>query len=43
MFILRDLLQPLQAYFPENTTGKERGTWFVYTLLCVSGVSIYLR
>ena len=35
MFILRDLLQPLQACFPENTTGKERGTWFVYTLLCV--------
>lgn len=35
MFILRDLLQPLQACFPENKSGKERGIWFVYTLLCV--------
>ena len=36
MFILRDLLQPLQACFPNNNSGKERGIWFVYTLLCVT-------
>lgn len=36
MFILRDLLKPLQACFPENESGKERGTWFVYTMLCVT-------
>ncbi len=35
MFILRDLLQPLQDCFPGNKSGKERGIWFVYTLLCV--------
>lgn len=35
MFILRDLLQPLQACFPDNNSGKERGIWFVYTLICV--------
>jgi len=36
MFILRDLLQPLQACFSDNKSGKERGIWFVYTLLCVT-------
>lgn len=36
MFILRDLFQPLQACFPDNNSGKERGIWFVYTLLCVT-------
>ena len=36
MFILRDLLQPLQTCFPDNNSGKERGIWFVYTLLCVT-------
>ena len=36
MFILRDLLQPLQACFQDNESGKERGIWFVYTLLCVT-------
>lgn len=36
MFILRDLLQPLQACFPDNNSGRERGAWFVYTLICVT-------
>lgn len=36
MFILRDLLQPLQACFPVNESGKERSTWFIYTMLCVT-------
>jgi hypothetical protein len=36
MFILRDLLQPLQSCFPDNNSGRERGIWFVYTLICVT-------
>ena len=35
MFILRDLLQPLQAHFSKTDLGKERASLFVYTLLSV--------
>ena len=35
MFILRDLLQPLQAHFSETDLGRERSSLFVYTLLSV--------
>lgn len=33
MFILRDILRPLQNDFSSASLGKERGRWFVYTLL----------
>ena len=33
MFILRDLLAPLQAEFSDTDLGHERGRWLVYTLL----------
>ena len=35
MFILRDLLLPLQAQFSDSTLGRERAHWFVFTLLAV--------
>ena len=35
MFILRDLVQPLQAHFSNTDLGKERATLFVYTLLAI--------
>jgi DDE superfamily endonuclease len=35
MFILRDLLQPLQAHFSETDLGRERASLFAYTLLSV--------
>ncbi|NOR80848.1 MAG: transposase [Methyloprofundus sp.] len=35
MFILRDLLQPLQAHFSETDLGKERASLFVYTILAI--------
>jgi len=35
MFILRDLLPPLQAHFSKTELGKERSALFVYTLLSV--------
>ena len=35
MFILRDLLPPLQAHFSKTDLGKERSALFVYTLLSV--------
>ena len=35
MFILRDLLPPLQQAFPDNKLGRKRSQWFVYTLLAV--------
>ena len=35
MFILRDLLPPLQAVFSNTSLGRERATWFTYTLLAV--------
>ena len=35
MFILRDILAPLQEQFKHSRKGSERGIWFVYTLLAV--------
>lgn len=35
MFILRDLLRPLQAAFTDTEEGRERGWWFVWVLLAV--------
>lgn len=35
MFILRDLLRPLQAHFSDTELGRERSSLFAYTLLVV--------
>lgn len=35
MFILRNILSPLQQEFKHLCKGDERGAWFVYTLLAV--------
>ena len=35
MFILRDLLNPLQEEFPNTKQGQKRKVWFAYTLLAV--------
>ncbi len=35
MFILRDILPPLQTAFSDTKLGRERAHWFVYTLLSV--------
>jgi hypothetical protein len=35
MFILRDLLRPLQAHFSDTDPGRERSSLFAYTLLAV--------
>ena len=35
MFILRDLLTPLQALLPTSEEGLKRRTWFVSTLLAI--------
>ena len=35
MFILRDLLTPLQQDFSTTKQGKKRSVWFIYTLLAV--------
>ena len=35
MFILRNILVPLQHQFNVSRKGPERGTWFIYTLLAV--------
>jgi hypothetical protein len=35
MFILRDLLSPLQLQFSETKQGRRRAIWFSYTLLAV--------
>ena len=35
MFILRNILSPLQQEFGGRCNGDERGAWFVYTLLAV--------
>jgi len=35
MFILRDLLTPLQATFPMSDEGLRRRSWFTYTLLAI--------
>ena len=35
MFILRDLLQPLQAHFSNTDLGRERAALFAYALLAI--------
>jgi hypothetical protein len=35
MFILRNILSPLQQEFEHRCNGSERGIWFVYTLLAI--------
>ena len=35
MFILRDLLRPLQDAFSDTQLGRERASLFAYTLLAV--------
>jgi hypothetical protein len=35
MFILRDLLRPLQTQFSDTRLGRQRAHWFVFTLLAV--------
>jgi hypothetical protein len=35
MFVLRDLLPPLQTQFSDSELGRERGDWFIFTLLAV--------
>lgn len=35
MFILCNILTPLQDQFTPSRKGAERGVWFVYTLLAV--------
>lgn len=35
MFILRDLLTPLQTAFSDTEKGQERATWFIYTLVAI--------
>lgn len=36
MFILRDLLTPLQEEFSNTAQGQKRKVWFAYTLLAVA-------
>ena len=33
MFILREVMRPLQSAFADSAKGRERASWFVYTLL----------
>jgi len=35
MFILRDLLRPLQEPFASSSLGRERAHWFIFTLLAI--------
>ena len=35
MFILRNILTPLQQEFGDSRIGLERRTWFIYTLLAI--------
>jgi len=35
MFILRDLLRPLQSQFADSRLGRERAHWFVFALLAI--------
>lgn len=35
MFILHDLLRPLQSQFSDSALGRDRGRWFVFVLLAV--------
>ena len=43
MFILRDLLTPLQQQFSTTTQGQRRAVWFVYTLLAVVVPTLPIR
>jgi hypothetical protein len=36
MFLLKDLLSPLQAQFSNTKQGQKRKVWFAYTLLSVA-------
>ena len=36
MFILRDLLTPLQQEFSDTPQGQKRKVWFIYTLIAVA-------
>ena len=42
MFILRDLLTPLQEAFSDTAQGQQRKVWFVYTLPAGGCRSLYL-
>jgi len=35
MFILHDILEKLKKEFDHSRKGKERGTWFIYTLVAI--------
>ncbi|MBT4036260.1 MAG: hypothetical protein HOE61_16150 [Candidatus Marinimicrobia bacterium] len=35
MFILRDILTPLQQDFADTVEGKKQSIWFAYTFLAV--------
>ena len=35
MFVLRNILTPLQNEFGDSRIGLERGVWFIYTLLAI--------
>ena len=35
MFILRDLLRPLQTQFSDSRLGRVRAHWFAFTLLAI--------
>ena len=35
MFILKDLLHPLQEQFSNTEQGQKRKVWFAYTLLAI--------
>ena len=35
MFILKDILVPLQEEFSKTNQGQKRKVWFAYTLLAV--------
>jgi hypothetical protein len=35
MFILRDLIKPLQSVFPDTDNGRQRFVWFAYTMVAI--------
>jgi hypothetical protein len=35
MFILRDLIKPIQSVFPDTENGRERFVWFAYTMVAI--------
>ena len=42
MFILRNILTPLQDQFRPSRKGAERGVWFIYTLWLLLPISLLL-